>query len=90
MAKQLKISQLGKTQLKRLREDIVLNSLNIRDYQNRYNIDPKIVCNFFDSYIEHLFELAKEDNKTFYWDSDLFNTYDNIENLYNYYSMLEW
>lgn len=84
MAKQLKISQLGKTQLKRLRQDIVLNSLNINDYENRYNIDPKAVCYFFDSYIEYIFEMAKNDNKTFYWDSDIFDAYDNIQNLYEY------
>ena len=85
------ISNLGKIQLKRLRSDIVLNSLFIADYNNRYGIDPHLVCDFFDGYMSYLGELEKEkygkelDN---IW--DFFKEFDNPENLWEYYCMIEW
>ncbi len=82
---------LSKLQLKRLRNDIKLNSLYYSDYQNRYNINEKQVCDFFDSYIQYLNELEQENIQEGLQQKELdfngfFEKYDNIENLYNYYN----
>ena len=85
------LSNLGKTQLKRLRDDIVLNSLFIADYNNRYGIDPNDVCNFFDGYMSYLGELEKEKyGKELDNIEDFFNEFDNIENLWDWYCCIEW
>jgi hypothetical protein len=85
------LSNLGKTQLKRLRDDIVLNSLFIADYNNRYGIDPHDVCDFFDGYMEYLGELEEEKyGKELENIQDFFDEFDNIENLWEYYFSIEW
>lgn len=86
--KKYKLSSLSKTQLKRLRSDIILCSLYLKDYKNRYNLNPDQVCNFFDAYADYLLELMKTDNVTNDYDSmffDLLPAYDNINNLYDFY-----
>ncbi len=75
---------LTKNQLLQLRKEIVLNSLYYSDYKNSFGIDEHIVCNFFDSYIEYLQELEKENNEDLSID-DFFNKYDTHENLIDYY-----
>ena len=90
MAK-IKISKLGKTQLKRLRSDIILNSLFIDDYKNRYEIDPHIVCDFFDGYMSYLGELEQEKyGKELEDIEDFYKEFDNIENLWDWYCSIEW
>ena len=90
MAK-VKISNLGKTQLKNLRSDIILNSLFIDDYKNRYGIDPHIVCDFFDGFMSYLTELEKEKyGKELEKIEDFFQEFDTFENLWDYYSSIEW
>jgi len=90
MAK-VKLSNLNKIQLNRLRDDIVLNSLFIADYNNRYGIDPNDVCNFFDGYMSYLGELEKEKyGKELDNIEDFFNEFDNIENLWDWYCCIEW
>ena len=80
------INQLGKTQLKRLREDIVLNSLFIADYNNRYGIDPHVVCDFFDGYMDYLGELEREKyGHELPKIEDFFREFDAFENLYNWW-----
>ena len=87
MAK-VRLNNLGKTQLKNLRSDIVLNSLYISDYENRYDIDPNAVCDFFDGFMDYIGELCNEDHpgdfENHIWD------YDTPENLWEYYCMIEW
>ena len=56
-----KPTQLGRIQLWRLRQDIVLNSLFTTDYANRYGIEPSVAQGFFDGYVEYLYDLAEED-----------------------------
>ena len=70
-----------------LRSDIVLNSLFISDYENRFGIEPEEVCNFFNGYIEYLEELAEEDNFDFEGDNwEVFIvTYDTDTNLRGWY-----
>jgi len=86
-----KMSNLGKTQLKRLRKDIKLNSLFISDYENRYGIDPHEVCDFFDGYMSYLSELEKEKyGKELDKIEDFFKEFDTFENLWEWYCMIEW
>ena len=84
------IKDLGKTQLWRLRQDIVLNSLYINDYQNRYGIDPRIVCDFMDGYVEELCAMAQEDGVKTDNILDIIELYDNKDNLYNYVNAIDW
>lgn len=90
MKKQLRIRDLGKTQLWRLRQDIVLNSLFLNDYENRYGISAKQVCDFMDGYLEELYYIANEDG----FDSedvfDVIEKYDSKDNLYNYACSIIW
>ena len=70
-----------------LRSDIVLNSLYISDYSNRFGIEPEEVYTFFDGYISYLEELAEEDN--FDFDTEGWETfivaYDTDTNLRGWY-----
>ena len=78
-----KIANLSRTQLKRLRRDIVLCSIYYSDYKNRYGIDEKTTCLFFDGYADYLGEFMEEDGKKGK-DRDYFDNledYDNAENL---------
>lgn len=85
------LKNLGKTQLKRLRNDIVLNSLYIADYNNRYGIDPHDVCDFFDGYMEYLWELEKEKyGKKLDNVEDFYKEFDNIENIWNWHGLIDW
>ena len=87
---------LSKEDLKKLRSEIVLNSLYIADYENSFDIPAKDVCDFFDGYVEELYYImleeigedkVKELNDTEYY-KELFKR-DNIDNLYNYYYGIE-
>lgn len=76
-------------QLKRLRKQIVLNSLYTRDYENNMNIEPKAVQDFFDGYSEYIEERVKEDygESVVYEDRfvDLCDKYDNASTLEEWY-----
>ena len=74
----------NKTKLWNLRNEIVLNSLYISDYENSFGIPAAIVCEFFDSYISYLDELMTENGECLPID-DFFNKYDTKENLWNWW-----
>lgn len=75
---------LTKNNLKRLRSEISLNSLDLKDYSNTLNIKEKTASRFFDSYMDDLLEIASAEG--FAGDIiDIIDRYDNIDNLYNYY-----
>jgi hypothetical protein len=58
------------TKLWRLRNEIVLGSLFLSDYYNRFGIPENIVHDFFESYLNYLFELEEETkNDAFLLDS---------------------
>lgn len=76
---------LTKKQLKQLRNEIVLNSLFLKDYSNTLYISEKTACSFFDSYIENLYDIASDDGFNSKDIIDIIDKYDNIDNLYNYY-----
>jgi len=72
-----------------LRNEIVLGSLYVNDYECSYNIEARTVCDFFDGYVDFLEELAEEDG--FEWNNafDLYDAYDNADNLYNWFGCFE-
>jgi hypothetical protein len=91
------LSRLGKVQLKRLRSDIVLNSIFISDYDNRYGIPAENVCDFFDGFMDYINEEIHQDWG--YSDSDLpYDKYwekhiwdlDNPDKLWEYYMTIDW
>ena len=51
-----KLHSLGKIQTNRLTKDIIWNSLYYSDYANRYDIDPYIVADYADVYLDWLCE----------------------------------
>ena len=57
------LCNLGKIQTNRLTKDIVWNSLFIGDYENRYDIDPHVVGEFADGYLDWLSEVFEEEIK---------------------------
>lgn len=80
---------LTREELAQLRADVTINSLFYSDYENRFNLNTKDVCDFFDGYLEFLGELMREDDIP---DSGYFNyldEYDNIDNLENWYMCFE-
>lgn len=81
---------MTKANLWNLRTEITLGSLYTSDYENTFRILPIIVQNFFDGYIEYLWELAeegtaKENNKKDMDFEDLVEIYDNADNLEGWY-----
>ena len=86
---------MTKQELQQLRNEITLNSLYTSDYDNSFNIDPRQVQDFFDSYLENC-EYIPNDNGDLvgtisdndYYDT-LFTIADNIDNLYNFYCTFE-
>lgn len=77
--------------LEKLRDEIVLNSHYIADYENSFGFDARDVSIFFDGYMDYIAELCEEDNHKTELE-DIF-TYDNIDNLlswFNCYDDLSW
>ena len=79
---------LTRKQLKQLKSEIVLNSLFLKDYSNTLYISEKTVYNFFEAYIENLYDIAASDDFNSKDIIDILEKYDNIDNLYNYRSLL--
>ena len=79
---------LTREELCDLRNEIVLNSLYTSDYENTHHILPKDVQDFFDGYVEYLYELAEEDGEELDI-MDLCAKYDNPNNLENWYNCFE-
>lgn len=73
---------LTKNELKKLRKEIILNSLFLKDYSNSLFIKEKTAYDFFNSYIEYLYELNDEKLINLW---DILDRFDNIKNLWNYY-----
>ena len=79
---------LTREELRDLRKEIILNSLYTSDYENTHHILPKDVQDFFDGYIEYLYELAEENGENPDI-QDLCIKYDNADNLENWYNCFE-
>ena len=78
-----------KEELWQLRNQIVLNSLYLKDYSNLFEIPEDICHDFFEGYVEELCLQAKDDDFEGEDIIDVFNKYDTPENLYNYYTSCE-
>ena len=85
---------LTKTQLKKLRQQITLNSLYTDDYNNTFNIPPRQVQDFFDGWLEYCETIPTNDNGDLLCDLELphdeyynklFELANDIDNLYTYY-----
>lgn len=85
--KRKKIEDLGPRQLWFLRKDIIINSIYLNDYINRYGVTPSEVYNFFMGWLDFLEEIIKEDNPNYkddlFW--KLFPKYDTPKNLLNWW-----
>lgn len=55
------LCNLGKIQTNRLTKDIVWNSIFYSDYENRYDIDTHVVCEFADGYLDWLSETFEDE-----------------------------
>ena len=55
-----RLEELSKDELWQLRNQVVLNSLFVHDYENSFGISPRSACDFFEGYVEFLAELASE------------------------------
>lgn len=88
-----RFEDLTREDLAKLRDEIVLNSLFIADYENSFGFSPKSVNCFFDSYVSFLDELAEENGDiiedTFEF-FDKYDTLDNLESWYNCYEEFDW
>lgn len=79
---------LTKEELWDLRKEIVLNSLYTSDYENTHHILPRNTQDFFDGYVEYLYELAEENGENPDI-QDLCIKYDNADNLEDWYYCFE-
>ena len=85
------MKKLNMGQLWNLRKEIVLNSLYLYDYDNSFGLDSYSLSIFFDGYLEYLEEEMKYNIEN-YDDSMFFEylkDYDNEDNLYDWYMMIE-
>ena len=80
---------LSKKDLQVLRNEILLNSLFISDYENSFGLDLWEVNAFFDGYLDYLEDLMLENNCSDENYFDNLEKYDTLENLWNYYNELE-
>ena len=80
---------LNKKDLQVLRNEIVLNSLFISDYENSFGLNLWEVNAFFDGYLDYLEDLMLENDCTDENYFDNLKKYDTLENLWNYYNELE-
>ena len=94
-----KLENFSRKDLKKLRSEIVLNSLFFTDYINSFCIDYHDVAAFFDGYYDFIWELAYEDAEeqgkgTSYLTHDyVVENYDNTDNLvewWNCYADFDW
>ena len=77
---------LSSKQLKALRKQVVLNSLFLNDYKNDLYIKPETACNFFNSYLDNLYDLAISNGFNNLGVFDVIALYDNLKNLKAFYS----
>jgi len=84
----MEFNDINQETLWKLRMEIRLGSSYYADYANSFGFTTHSVCDFFDSYLEYLGELAEEEFGSHYtYDNVL--SFDNEENLYNWYGCYE-
>lgn len=79
----------SENQLWALRQRIPLGSLYFKDYRNKLGVEEHTCCDFFDGYLDYLWELMEEDgiHDDAAWDH--LKDYDTSENLWNWYGCFE-
>ena len=82
---------LSQTDLWKLRQEIRLGSLFVADYRNSFGVDPHKVCDFFDGFLEFVWEGTREDYPRFDDGGffDLLPDYDTREYLLDWYYCFE-
>lgn len=55
-----KFAELTTDELWELRQEIVLNSIYVSDYENSFGFHSSDMCLFFDSYLSYLCEMMEE------------------------------
>lgn len=79
--------ELNRDELWNLRQSITLGSLNYSDFENELGLDPHVVAEFFEGYMDFLEEKMVEDG---YSDDEFYkflDEYDNPENLEEWYNI---
>ena len=79
---------MRKEDLWSLRSQICLNSKDIKDYKNDFNITPEACKTFFDGYVDYLTILSYDDGNLYYDITNIVGRYDTEDNLYTYYLSL--
>ena len=79
---------LTKSELQQLRNEIVLGSLYLNDYENSLGIDPDAVYMCFESFLDYCWEEAEEIGIAADDIQDIYDKYDNIEDIYTYYAYM--
>ena len=69
------IDDLSHDELKELRDEIVIGSCFIADYRNSFGIDPNLLSNYCDNYLDYLCEEYGEDDYLEHDTSDEFANY---------------
>ena len=82
--KRKKFADLTKAELWQLRNEIVLYSCMIKDYDNSFDFYPNDICTFFDGYASYLDELQSEGDPAI-----PALEYDNEDNLWNWFCCFE-
>lgn len=84
----MEFNDINQETLWKLRMEIRLGSLYYADYANSFGFTTHSVCDFFDSYLEYLEELAEEEFGANYTYDDVLS-FDNEDNLYNWWGCYE-
>ena len=74
----------------KLRKEVLLGSLYYDDYENSFGIPVKVCCNFFDGFIEWCFIVESEYENGLNKFEDIYNKYDNVNELWDYFCGLEY
>lgn len=82
----MQIKDLNNKEIYALRNEICLNSLFVRDYENSFGIDAKEVCDFFNGYVDYLYEINELETDYFV---EVIDMYDNYNNLVNYFMLIK-
>ena len=78
------MERMNKETLWKLRQEIVLGSIYYHDYDNSFGFTVNSVCDFFDGYVEHLWDRAIEEygEECNFSDALKFDLDDNLEDWY--------
>lgn len=76
------MANLTDEEILKLRKDVVLFSMYVKDYRNNIGIDPHEVCDFFFGYEDYIYDMMREDGKD-YSELDKYDTDDNIIEFYH-------